>query len=331
MSQPILFVVSQTSTVCYLAPLWRLWLVGQSQISFIVLVNSVAAQQVRKENIDGLNWIEMKSNACDYLDQQFAVVRPKNLITSTGHSSKLEDEALQFASKHRLPTARIIDTWYAYRSRIGTLKEIDQINTKVLVIDEVAKIEAIVDGVPKNMIEIVGQPAWEHLPLLDNRNRSKVLFASQPIQHIYKTQLGYTEETVWNIILQARAMRPDLFTDLICALHPEGLDIAAKERDVVFTNNGPSYLKEVGTVIGMFSSLMTEALLSGLHVIAYRQSGVSKIRKCVPDVKLVKLFANPEELIDCFEGPATDLTQLLKSLRNSTMRLSNFCLGYGKT
>lgn len=328
MVEQILFVVSQTSTVCYLAPLWRLWLGGSSQIRFTVFVNSVAAQQVMKENIDGLNWIELGSNAFDYLDQQFATIKPKNLIMSA-RDSEIEDQALKFALKHCVPTARIIDTWYAYRTRLGTFQGIDQLNMKVLVIDEIAKREAIVDGVPKNSIEIVGQPAWERLPFLGSKNKTKVLFASQPIQHFYQTKLGYTEKTVWNIILQARAMRPDLFTELSCALHPEGLDLITKEKNVVFTNKGPSHLKAVGTVVGMFSSLMTEALLSGLNVFAYRQRGQSDALKCVPNTSLVKTFATREELIACFEGSTSDLTQLSKSLHNSTERLSNFCIRYG--
>ena len=123
----------------------------------------------------------------------------------------------------------------------------------------------------------------------------------------------------------------DLFTDLYCALHPEGLDLLDKEKNVVFTKEGQSYLKEVGTVIGMFSSLMTEALLSGLHVIAYRQKGVSEIRKCALDTRLIKFFTTPEELIECFKAPTADLTQLSNSLRNSMVRLSNFCLKYGKS
>ena len=122
----------------------------------------------------------------------------------------------------------------------------------------------------------------------------------------------------------------DLFVDLYCALYPEGFDHLGREKNVVFTKEGQSYLKEVGTVIGIFSSLMTEVLLSGLHVIAYRQRGVSEIRKCAPDTKLIKFFSTPEELIDCFEAPAAELTQLSKSLRNSTVRLSNFCLDFGK-
>ena len=158
----------------------------------------------------------------------------------------------------------------------------------------------------------------------------KVLFASQPIQYFYEMNLGYTEQKVFEIVLEARSARPDLFSELSCALHPEGLDMISKYSNVNYTEDGASSLQSAGTVIGMFSSLMTEAILTGRHVLAYR-GNVENGLKCVPNLDLIGVFSTPDELIELLEAPNANMSYLSKSLKNSTMRLSKFCLEFGNT
>lgn len=310
-------------------PLWRFWMQSKKQIKFVIIANSVAVKQIEKENIKGLDWIELNSKASDFYESKSSFCQAQCMIIST-RGTEMESAAIKFADKYNIPKAKIVDTWYGYNRRMFTELDEKLGSSKLLVIDERAKSEAIKSGIADSMVEIVGQPAWQTQSPLNCSDRTKVLFVSQPIEYFYKKKLGYTESKVLEIVLEAKSIRPELFSTLQCAIHPEGLDKLPSSEEVIYTRDGPAQLSSVGVVIGMFSSLMTEAHIAGLHVISYHSDKSSSEFKCVPDTNVLNNFKTVDDLIVAMQAPIADAALLKKNLENSTERLSHCLLKYDR-
>ena len=132
----------------------------QKQIKFVIIANSVAVKQIEKENIKGLDWIELNSKASDFYESKSSFCQAQCMIIST-RGTEMESAAIKFADKYNIPKAKIVDTWYGYNRRMFTELDEKLGSSKLLVIDERAKSEAIKSGIADSMVEIVGQPAWQ--------------------------------------------------------------------------------------------------------------------------------------------------------------------------
>ena len=327
MPVPVLFVVGQGATVAYLAPIWRRWLKSRKINSWRVLANSVAAQRIEYELLDGLPMIKIESDSAVEVQRSLSGWRPECLVMSASFA-QIERAAILFAEQKRIPVARIIDTWYGYRRRLVWAGGEVRLPDRLLVIDDTARLQAIAEGIPSEIIEVVGQPAWEHIECFPQGDRRDILFVSQPIERFYGSSLGYTEKTVWRLFSEVMDSHPEFFRKVYYAAHPDDDMLAPIDSRVEVVESGVEALRMVGCVVGMFSSLVADALLSGRHVVSF-QPGAQGQRLCVlGSDSFVPRALTSEELVVALLTPSAETSDLRRSLIDSADRVEKFCIEF---
>lgn len=157
---------------------------------------------------------------------------PDFIITSTSGDDFTEKYLWAAGEKLGIPSFAIVDQWINYGIRFSKHKitEIREYNknkkhqylpTKILIMDDYAKQEAINEGLESSMLIATGQPHFETLlkykeikstELISNRDKLNIngsdffiTFASEPISKDYGiavNYMGYTEQTVLRDILE---------------------------------------------------------------------------------------------------------------------------------
>lgn len=327
MPRPILFVVGQSATVAYLAPLWRRWLERGTSVSWRVLASPAAAKRIAYEQFQGLPWSAVESESAVEVQRTLMGWRPECLVMSASFAA-VERAALVFAAQQGIPVARIIDTWYGYRRRLQWQGDDMRFPDRLLVIDEPARSQAIAEGIPEAIIEVIGQPAWESVKQLPPGDRRDILFVNQPIERYYGESLGYTERTVWKLFYETIQSNPQIARRVFYAAHPDDDMLPPEVPQVEVVESGLHTLPKVGAVVGMFSSLVTDALLSGRHVISFQPGALGGNMCALGRISLVPRALNAKELATALQMPTPDVGELRAALSRSTDRLERFCLGF---
>jgi hypothetical protein len=200
----------------------------------------------------------------------------------------------RWAARHRVPSAALVDQWQNYAVRFsGTdpAERLAYLPDRILVMDEQARREAIVDGLPAERLVVTGQPAFddirrEHQALLADRARLRaahgmpaearvVTFVAESLARDYSDSLGYDEQSTLAFLGDAlRELAPaagPLF--LAIKLHPQndpvqfgwalhrwpGLTPQLFAREV--TPREMIVMSDL--VVGMTSVMLIEAILVG--------------------------------------------------------------------
>lgn len=327
MPRPILFVVGQSATVAYLAPVWRRWLKSGVTSSWRVLAGPAAAQRIEYERLEGLPWRAIESDSVIELKRCLGEWRPECLVMSASFS-QVERAAILFAEQQCIPVARIIDTWYGYRRRLLWCEDQIRLPDRLLVIDEAARTQAIAEGIPEGIQVVVGQPAWECVERYPPGDRRDILFVSQPIERFYGTSLGYTERTVWQLFRETIQSYPKLVRKVYYAAHPDDDMLPPDDHQIQIVDSGLLTLPKVGSVVGMFSSLVADALLSGRHVVSFQPGAIGSDMCAFGRTSLVPRALAPDELAQALQQPSPNIAELRKVLRDSASRVEDFCLKF---
>ena len=189
-----------------------------------------------------------------------------------------------------------IDHWTKYIERFSYNNEII-FGDIIYVVNKIAKDEAILSGIPKNIIKIFGNPYYEKVrkfhPAVTkdkffrsnklNTNKLIVLFISENLRAVYssnsheKSQLGYDEYTVFNDLLECIINNKhylNLKFQFVIKIHPKShlnkFDSILKRRnvknlDIITLRDCDSltlnYFSDY--VIGMHSNMVIESYLLG--------------------------------------------------------------------
>jgi len=231
----------------------------------------------------------------------------------TGTSSDLSERYLWKAGESlAIPSFAIIDQWINYGIRFSryTLTEIDSykkdashpyLPSKIMVMDNYAKKEAVRDGLASARILVTGQPYFEtirsegkHISLEKTRALRESLgideedflitFASEPVTKDYgkatgyDNYMGYTEKTILKELLDGLDKISPQYNggiSLVIRLHPreDGNDVLASKRGkvniVVDRNTKPSDLIMASDLVcGMSSMFLIESVIIGKPVIS---------------------------------------------------------------
>lgn len=196
-----------------------------------------------------------------------AARRPSVMVVST-IGTPVEVAALSAAAAYGVRTVRIVDVPYNHAERLRESAPSGVTGDVIAVISAHDEIHELPGGLSREQIAAVGHPGWERVdPALPADPRAMV-FLSQPITADGFGRFGYSETAAWNLVLEARRARPDLFESLIWAPHPReaapatmlpGCDGIARSTDAA--------LQECGTVFGIFTAALTDAFLMGRRVI----------------------------------------------------------------
>jgi len=322
----IVFVVGQYGSAAYLAPLFERWLTnGNSPCEWKVSAAGGAIKKLDDMGLDEerqLTWTEDSAIEFPKGSDQWS---PDLFVISASYHP-MEEAYVKYACEHSVPIIRFIDTWYDYGPRLKPVEGVHCAYDHVLVIDYAAVEEAISEGIAAEVLHAVGHPAWENVLILPEQDVRQVMFVSQPIRHFYGDSLGYTEETVWNSFYETAKRYSELVHKIIFAPHPNDDMPPPKENGLVQVMRGQMALGDVGVVVGMFSSLLVDALLAGRKVISYQPGAVS-YSKCHLGREQLILHAHTEdELIAALKEPCLTSHDISTSLVESCDRLEAFLL-----
>ncbi|MBT3810358.1 MAG: hypothetical protein HOL07_16165 [Rhodospirillaceae bacterium] len=201
------------------------------------------------------------------MDEFVAAHRPTVMIVSTTGSAT-EVAAMSAATALGVRTVRIIDVPYNHAERIRDSAPPGVVGDALAVISMRDIDRAPPEGIPRERIVAVGHPGWERVKPAHPADSRAMVFLSQPIGADGFGRFGYSEMASWDLVLEARRVRPDLFQSLIWAPHPResvpaeilpGCDGIAVSTDQA--------LQECGTVFGIFTAALTDAFLMGRRVI----------------------------------------------------------------
>jgi hypothetical protein len=324
MPRRILFAVGQAGSADYLIPLWRRWLARNGSASWRVIASPQAQRRIEAAGIGGMPLVVGGFDGPDMLAAALGDWRP-DLVFDSASGAAVETAAKGLGRSLGVPAVRLIDVWYGYRERLSANGSLD-LPDKVLVIDDQAVRQAVGEGLPECLLEPVGHPGWEEIVPLPAGDRRHVMFASQPVARFYGERLGYTEASSWRMLVETARQRPDLITTLVFAPHPDDDMPPPAETGLVRVAWGRDALGQVGTVTGMFSSLMTNALLAGRHVISLQPNATGADKSNMGRERLIARATTPDELIAALTAPSPDLAELRAALKDSCTRLERALL-----
>lgn len=193
------------------------------------------------------------------------------LVTGTSWGDHLELEMIDLCRAHHVRTISILDYWSNYRSRFlldGRLIYPDD----YIVMDKLAQKEAIAEGVPSEIISVLGHPGLEQFvrqgnEIKKNPNR-RVLLASQPLSVLYGDRLGYTE---FDFLHDCVNVLQYLNLEFSIKFHPKDCaEIRSIYQDSAIEGKLYDILCDFDTVIGMNSMALLHAHLMGKKIISYQ-------------------------------------------------------------
>ena len=243
-------------------------------------------------------------------------IKPDCIITGTSIEDFTERYLWKASEKLDIPSFAILDQWINYGIRFSKYAAFqsdmyrdDKVHPflpmKILVMDEIAKHEAIRDGLEPSRIEVTGQPYFEMLrekvdqitqnAIQDIRKRINIeedafviTFASEPISVDYKGNIdsqdywGFTEKTILKELIKAIENVATEFKgkiSIIIKLHPR--EDKNNYRDVIrnFKSNivkivivenfdSCSLIAASDLICGMSSMFLIEAVVIGKPVIS---------------------------------------------------------------
>ncbi len=322
MSCRILIVAAEAGSAAYLRPLFERLKARHGDVAWRVILGPGAIQAVRSWQAQDLPLLAMRPGEPDRFPDDWAFDRLLSSATATPMEAAAYDAARRVGAK----TSFFIDTWYGYARRLATPNgpiEPDH----VLVVDARAGEEAAGEGVPAESVVIIGQPAWESVRPLPSAPSGDVLFVSQPIARHYGTQLGYDEKTAWRTLCEAQRLRPELFGRLRYGVHPEEpAPDSAVVGDAAVETDCHASLRRSGTIVGMFSSLLTDALLAERRVVSLQPGNPERDMCPLSRHGRIARVGSAEALIDWLRHGNENPGTLSADLRGSLDRLERHIL-----
>lgn len=206
------------------------------------------------------------------------------LVTGTSWGNQTEVNTIELCKKNHIKTISILDYWSNYAMRFckdnGEYVYPDQ----YFVIDGIAKQEAISDGVPEGILEIVGQPGLDKYVSYakkckrENDKIKQVLFLSQPLSLLYGKTLGYTEQMVLRDVVK---IIKKYGYQLKVKFHPKDeINFQKMYKDIAVQGNLMDIMTQYDLIIGMSTMGLLHAVLMGIDVISY-QPGLCKPDGCI--------------------------------------------------
>lgn len=261
------------------------------KIDFLVFTNKIGVFDKKYKNI--VQIIEFNDK---FISEIYKNFNPDYLFSATSNNDFEHLWRKKLIDKVKIYS--YIDHWTNYIQRFSFNNEII-FGDSILVIDKVAKQEAILAGVPSNIIEILGNPYYDkvkkfkpteskdvffHKNKLD-KNKLIILFISDNLSVAYPKNgnnwLGYDEYTVlkdliicfenFNAMFNSKFQlvikihpkaEKDKFNSILKKVNVENLDIITiRDCDPLLINYYSDY------VIGMHSNMIIESFLLGKKIL----------------------------------------------------------------
>ena len=283
-----------------------------------------ALDKYSNAGISGLNIMDFVKNIELKSIEEFLVdERPDFILTGTSADDFTEKYIWKAGEKLRIPSFAIFDQWINYGIRFSKYKttEIEEYNddrthpylpSKILVMDDYAKQEAIEDGLEPSRIIVTGQPYFEDLL----KHREKILpetvekirrrmgvdgtsfvitFASEPVSKDYdksnnsENYWGYTERTVIEELFESiKNISSESSKKIYFIIRPHPREDVNRFQDIILLfkeekisiitdriSNSWDLILASDLICGMSSMFLIESVLLGKPVISV-QIGLNK-------------------------------------------------------
>lgn len=330
MHPKVLFVVGDTGSASYCMPLWEKWknkkknnwkILGEDYV-----VKALNLYKYSEELIDNYNKkISFEKNL------EFLNWKP-DIIFCSATFKKIETDSIIYSKNKNLKGIQFFDTWYNYYKR---LVKIDNkiLAKKVCVINKTAIRDAVLEGVDKKRLVIIGQPYFEKIRVKKTKKppNNNIMFINQPISK-YKELgfLNYDEKDVWDILLPAMKKVRSKYKNFYFAMHPQENKISLKKKiikdlNITFLRNGQEGLEQSDTILGIFSSLMIDAFFINKKVVSIQPKFRTRNLCILSKAKYIELTSDESELVNYLrvgkkiENNTTNILQ--KSMVGSLKRL----------
>ena len=326
MSKSLLIVAVEAGAFAYIRPFLGHLSSTATPGSWRIVLGPAAAKTLSERERADLPLVPFDADRPEALSSSLDGESFDVLVTSAS-ASPIERTAIQTAKRCGARVLSYIDAFTGYSERFNGDGEVMKPDG-ILVIDDGMKAEAEADGLPADRLIVVGQPAWENINPMPAAPTATVLFAAQPVRRYYADSLPYDEHSAWRFLVECRRLRPDLIEDLIYAVHPAMTPPSAGALcEFETTSDRHSALERCGTVTGMFSSMLTEALLAGRRVISL-QPGLPGNDLCVLSrLGRIERVGDIDEFIAAMQHPPRDNGDLRTALEGSLDRFVQHVMG----
>ena len=239
--------------------------------------------------------------ACERIRSALVRKEISLLVTATSWGSTFESEMRKLCHEHGVINVTLLDFWSNYRDRFR-LADGYFYPDYFIVMDELARADAVADGIPAEITRVLGQPAFDKYLQASKgyRKRSeragKLLFLSQPLSLSVKEDQGYNEWTVLADCLQAA----DSFRlSVMVKFHPKDTpEFYAKYKKYEVKGDLFELLSEYDIVIGMNSIALLHACLLGCQAVSYQPNLQGKDYCMTNKLGLTKAVTSYEQLLD---------------------------------
>lgn len=212
------------------------------------------------------------------------------VITGTCLNDGIDKKWLNIAKQNRVKVISIIEHWSLYKKRFELNKKYFYPDI-IYVNDEVAKKEAIEDGIDKKLLKVVGNPVLENIKLDKNSqnivnssinkmgidvNKKIITFVSEEYKKDFPKESsyyqGFDEFEVLDDILEVMPFEYNLIIKLHPSENEDKYDYLKTAKNVIIIKKiDISLLFELSDIIiGMGSMLLIEASLVKNLVYSYR-------------------------------------------------------------
>lgn len=214
---------------------------------------------------------------------------PDKIILGTSGGFSLEDKIFALARAYNYKTISIIDSWMHYADRYRGADKISNlallVTDKVLVNDVYMAEQAISEGIPRDVIEITGNPhlinCLKKIKIIDKIDGVfTILFISQPFSELPELNNKYNEIEVFDDLLQClRKIHFNRKIKILLRPHPrenvekfKNINDKYKEFDIEIDNNDDLYasINNSDLIFGMNSMVLVECILAGKKVVSYQ-------------------------------------------------------------
>ncbi len=316
----ILFVTGQYAGAQYIHPLIDEL---DANNKWKIVADGASIQYWDRSKIEYDQIISINSESIsEYLDS----TKPDLIILSASAHIELEHLVILQAKKRKIHTASFIDTWTNYKVRFKYQGEM-LLPDEILAIDERHCTEMVNDGIPKNLIKIIGQPYLEKICLSKPGLGEEILLVGQPIKKYYRKELGYDEDSFYEECLNALSKLN--VKNVTIVRHPEEImskELSLSEGISIKNGCGEDSLLTSHTIIGMFSTQLITGYLWDRKVASF-QKEKSNFDLCpLSRWGLIPVLKNERDIIDfILNDKLIGVNPLKNSIANSVVRLKNYC------
>lgn len=231
------------------------------------------------------------------------------LITGTSWGSQLETSVIQRCKLAGIPTFSILDYWSNYSSRFLDATPKYVYPHYLIVMDELARQEAINDGIPESILTVQGAPAldkWVNVNIQKKRStygkEHDILFLSQPLFELYGNTLGYSQ---YNVVEDVVSLTRDISgLSVSIKFHPkDSKELEQKYEALAVEGELVDLLAKSRIVIGMNSMALLFSTMAGAQTISY-QPGLRVKDSCITN----KLGLT--NLIDSYQGLVSEVDRI---------------------